>query len=292
METFQKIAFRQARDFGEILNATFAFLRQNFKKLSKVILFIGGPFILLSSLLSGLYNASILTPSVSMANDFGLQAFGYLGLMLITSWLGPAVLFGVVTEFVLAYMDKEYHQFDVDEIWQATRKDLGVILLSAIAFAFLVGVGMIFCFLPGLYVAVPLSMLMILSLRERKSVGEAISRCFKLVSGHWWPMFGLLIVASIISSVLSFVFYIPNYVLTFWTAFHRVEHGAVSDMRLPFIVTSSLAFVAGYLFYSVPILAICFQYFSLVEQKEAAGLFEKIGQIGAPPDNEKSGSQL
>jgi hypothetical protein len=63
-------------------------------------------------------------------------------------------------------------------------------------------------------------------------------------------------------------------------------------MRLPFIVTSSLAFVAGYLFYSVPILAICFQYFSLVEQKEAAGLFEKIEQIGAPPGNGKTGSRL
>jgi hypothetical protein len=289
MEPFQKIAFRQARDFGDILNATFAFIRQNFKKLSKVILFIGGPFILLSSIFSGLYNAHSLAMSSS---SLGFEIFGYMGLMLVSSWTGTVILFGVVTEYVLAYMDKEYHQFDVDEIWQATRKDLGAILLSGIAFAFLVGVGVLFCFLPGLYVAVPLSMLMILSLRERKSLGEAISRCFKLISGHWWPAFGLLIVASIISSVLSFVFYIPNYVLTFWTAFHRVESGAVSDMRLPFIVTSSLAFVAGYLFYTVPIVAICFQYFSLVEQKEATGLFEKIGQIGASPEDEKIGPPL
>ena len=48
------IEFRQARGFSDILDATFAFIGQNFKKLGKDLLFIAGPFVLLATFL-GLY---------------------------------------------------------------------------------------------------------------------------------------------------------------------------------------------------------------------------------------------
>jgi len=290
MESTSKIVFRQARDFSGILNATFAFIRQNFRKLGKAILFIVGPFIVLSGILYGLYNAEVATMA---AESRPFNFLLYMLLLLITSTFGSALFFGVVNEYIVLYMDKGPGEFDVDEIWQATKKDLGLIILTALGFALVVGLGLIFCFFPGVYLFVPLSMLMIMRIRERKNFGESLSRCFKLISGSWWPAFGLLLVAFLIHSVLSVIFYIPNYIVTFWNLFHRGEiSAAASDMRLLMILTSTFAFVGSYLFYSIPILAISFQYFNLVERREAWGLFEKIEQLGASPNDGKAGSQL
>jgi len=287
METFQKIVFRRPRDFSEVLNATFAFIRQNFKKLGKAILFIVGPFIVLGGICSGLYNAEAAAGPASQ-NPANLLA--YMLLMFLVSMLGSAVFAGVVNQYIVLYMDREFHEFDIDEVWQAVKKDLGMALLTALGFSFVVGVGMIFCLLPGIYLMVPLSLLLIMRIRERQPFGAAFSRCFKLMSGHWWPTFGLLLTAFLINTALSFVFYLPNYVLTFWNIVHAGEAGALtSNARLLHIVTSMIAFVGGYLFYAIPVLAVAFQYFNLVERYEAAGLFEKIDQLGASPAAGKAG---
>ncbi|HEY8401346.1 MAG TPA: hypothetical protein VIK89_08800, partial [Cytophagaceae bacterium] len=47
----EKIIFSQERRFGEKINATFKFLQQNFKKLTKCIIYIAGPFIIVQTIL-------------------------------------------------------------------------------------------------------------------------------------------------------------------------------------------------------------------------------------------------
>ena len=55
MESVSKIEFAKRRDFGEVLNGTFQFLRQNFKSLGLALLYIAGPFILIQGIITGYY---------------------------------------------------------------------------------------------------------------------------------------------------------------------------------------------------------------------------------------------
>ena len=53
MKTFTPLEFHKARDFSKKINDTFEFLKQNFKPLTKSVLFIAGPPVLMGSLLMG-----------------------------------------------------------------------------------------------------------------------------------------------------------------------------------------------------------------------------------------------
>src|SRR5690349_2406072 len=53
MAAFQFIEFAKTRDFSNKMNATFEFVKQNFKSLGRAMLYIVGPPALIASLLIG-----------------------------------------------------------------------------------------------------------------------------------------------------------------------------------------------------------------------------------------------
>ena len=68
MENFNFIEFHRTRDFSRKLNATFEFVKQNFKPLGKSILFIAGPPVLVASLVSGSFMSEFMSFSM-MGNN-------------------------------------------------------------------------------------------------------------------------------------------------------------------------------------------------------------------------------
>ncbi len=82
----QKIEFQRYRDFGQIINATFEFLRENFKQLAKAVIFLVGPFILLTGIFGGLYQKDLFsfTSTVTSLSEFGIS-FGLYILFAILS---------------------------------------------------------------------------------------------------------------------------------------------------------------------------------------------------------------
>ncbi|MFT7161287.1 MAG: hypothetical protein ACI9GZ_002467, partial [Bacteroidia bacterium] len=61
----QKIKFYQQRNFGDRINVTFDFLRENFKPLFKILILFEGPIILIYGVLAVLQQQSVL----EMASD-------------------------------------------------------------------------------------------------------------------------------------------------------------------------------------------------------------------------------
>src|SRR5687768_9226708 len=61
MENFNFIDFHRTRDFSRKLNATFEFVKQNFKSLGKSILFIAGPPVLVASLVIGSFMSEFMS---------------------------------------------------------------------------------------------------------------------------------------------------------------------------------------------------------------------------------------
>ncbi len=64
MENFNFIEFHRTRDFSRKLNATFEFVKQNFKPLGKSILFIAGPPVLVASLVGGSFMSEFMSFSM------------------------------------------------------------------------------------------------------------------------------------------------------------------------------------------------------------------------------------
>ena len=74
MENFNFIEFHRTRDFSRKLNATFEFVKQNFKPLGKSILFIAGPPVLVASLVSGSFMSEFMSFSSWVGNPGGRNA--------------------------------------------------------------------------------------------------------------------------------------------------------------------------------------------------------------------------
>ena len=286
MELNQKISFYEKRDFGEKINVTFAFLRQNFVPLGKSILFIAGPFILLVAVVAGVYQATLL-------NTDDPEAFDYMSIMTqssLASFLSifvSALLVAVVYAYVVLYVERDdYRNITVSDVWDMAKQHYLSIVLSVFVYSVLTVIGFMLLFIPGFIVLAALSFLFIIQMKERISIGEAFSRCFKLVSDNYLSTLGLIFITVILISILGVIITLPFSIALGVPAFFSITQGpAMSDaggmMQVLFIILQVVSSLVSHLLYAILLIAIAFQYSNLVEKKEAAGLLESVGTIGS-----------
>ncbi|RPI64561.1 MAG: hypothetical protein EHM44_03045 [Ignavibacteriales bacterium] len=274
----QKIEFQRYRDFGQIINATFEFLRENFKQLAKAVIYLVGPFILLTGIFGGLYQKDLFsfTSTIKSLSEFGI-AFGlYIFFAILTS----LVLVSTVYSYILLYLKRQDDiPIEVDEVWLMVKSKTLKILLFSIGYGLVTVFATILLIIPGIYVSVSLMIIYIVGLNEDKGFFDSMSRSFFLIKNKWWFTFGLLLVLSLIQGFLGFLFQIPQYIAMFVVAFNSAEGNATSSTtEIIFIVTTIISSL-NFIFYSISLIGIAFHYFSLVEQKEAKGLLDKIESI-------------
>ena len=77
MNNQEKITFRQARDFGEIFNVSVKFLRQNVKLFFQSLIYIAGPFVLISAIAGAFYQSSALSMHVIDAWRSGRRTINF-----------------------------------------------------------------------------------------------------------------------------------------------------------------------------------------------------------------------
>lgn len=281
------ILFQQRRDFGEKLNATFAFATENVRGLGLSLLYIVGPIALVGGIISGYAQAGILSMSTtSQVNDPGKLLAAYSNL-----FTGPMLIGGLFT--VIAYIMAQIVTFcyiriyqerrdgrpiEVSEVWAETQQYIGTAILLSIAITFIVGLAFVFLIIPGIYVGVALSLAPAILVFERSDVGQAISRSFKLITDKWWSTAGLLFVVGIIVSILGMVFTLPSALIG-----GLFGAGVVKDITILSTLTTALAAVGGSVLQGLSALAVAFQYFNLVEMKEGTGLINQIDSIGQVP---------
>ena len=141
------------------------------------------------------------------------------------------------------------------------------------AFGFIL-IPIFYCLL--VYASIALSLLFPVLWLEDRGLFASVGRCFQLIKGHWWATFGLILVATFLQSMLAIVFAIPQYAVMFGKM-----------LQLPGLNSDVLGLVAqcvyavGIIFtYSLPLLALVFQYFNLVERREGQGLRLLVSQLG------------
>jgi len=312
--TQQKISFRQSRDFGELFNVTIKFFKQNFKPLFKCMLLIAGPFVIVSSIAGAFYQSNMVS-FTSMLRNAGVFSNLFTPayfILIIFSILGSLVLMGVVFEYMLLYSEKGPGEFTVGDVarklfgdaWKIISTFLGLFLLMVIVIAILAllvggltsaspALGILFAialFLGMFILGPPLIFVFtaayLVRMKESLGVFASIGKARALMSDNFWWTWLIIVCAYLIVLILSMVFAIPQMFISFMVMFNGVKGNDSSTLNLVFMIITGLSTFCTTFLYSVFIVITNFHYFSLVEQKEGLGLFERIDEIGkAQPDN-------
>jgi hypothetical protein len=319
MENFRAINYHQTRDFSQKMSVTFEFVRQNFKSLGKSILFIAGPPVLLASLLIGSFFKEFLTASFNIGRGANPEMFQnmflsgtfwlQMVLMMVFLMVSTVATIATINNYILLYEEKKSNNIEVSEVWSKVRETFWMYLGTALLFTvlgiavyalmiipvialgamspFLIGFGIFAIIIGVIYLLFSTSLVFIIRAYERKGFFESIFRSIKLVQGKWWSTFGLILVLYLIVVTVSYVFMIPFYIITIVTSLHNtgvegVEEPA-SGYQAVSLVLITLYYLAQMIMYALPNVGIAFQYFNLVERKEAKGLMNQIESIGQSP---------
>lgn len=317
MENFKAIEFHQARDFSRKMNATFEFIRQNFKPLAKSILVIAGPPILVASLIIGslmdeflgFFQMAATNPGqMEWVEKYFMSVSFWLQILLMVVFLTISSIMNLATinNYLLLYGEKQTNKIEVSEVWERVRSTfwmyfatmfffvllaiavyivllIPMVLLSAISPA-LIFFGVVILLCGFFYLMVSASLTFFIRAYEKNGFFEAIFRSIKLVRNKWWSTFGLIVVLYLIMMTVSYIFMIPWYVVTIVTTLHTTSIDTFQEPSLTWQVMS-IAFVSLYyliqmILAALPNIGIAFQYFNLVELKEATGLMNQIESLG------------
>ena len=269
------IEFKKVRDFSGLLGVTFEYIKQNFKVLFKSNLLIGAPFILLAGVFMGLYQSSMFNFQL----EPGIERFAIPFLLsMFFTMLSYLVITVVTYSHLMLYNESEPEIFDIEDVWQIVKRNFWMILFTGIGYSIIVVLGFVILIIPGIYLSIALSLIFIVRLEEKLTFFDAVSRCIKIISGNWWFTFGLILVVGIIQGFIAGILYVPNYIVMFFLAFAGIDSSTGDTSRIMFIISSIIASL-GALVYSISTIAIAFQYYNLVERREAPGLMQQIEDI-------------
>ena len=282
----ETIQFKKQRELGAILTDTFAFIRQNWKSLFGMILKIAGPGLVLLVFAYIFYMQSTLgnigTLGGGSVESFTGKFFLALFLLFVAGMIYNALLYGTVIYYIKSYINND-GIINKEEVSQGVRKDFLSLLGMSFLVGLMVGVGFIFCLVPGIYLGVVLITVYCVFIFEQKGVIESISYCFDLVKNNWWITFGTVLVMGIIYYVVLIIFQIPNYIYFFiksFTAAQEVTSDPSSLFDAGYIAISSIGVIAQYLLLVIMVICGAFIYFDLNEKKNFTGTMEQIDSLG------------
>lgn len=275
MASATTLELRRSRNFGDMLNLTFEFFRVNFKIIAKSVVFLAGPPMIIAGAVMG---SAINLSSMSLLRSTDSVLISFL-IALVFFGIGTALAYGSVTEIInLKALDPE-GEVTFEQVWKETRRDFLMILFTGIASTVLILLGSLLLIIPGIYLAITLSMILMVRVHEGGTFSEALSRCNELIKGYWWATFGLLFVVNMVIGVLAWVIQIPFTILfgagaLFSTGSDGMEGGVIYILYLLALVVSRLLVTI------VLVIASSLQYFNLAEKFDGTGLLERIASIG------------
>jgi hypothetical protein len=281
----QPIELRKLRDFGQIINDSFTFLKENFKPLFKSLFIICGFFILVGIVstvftymnISTVFNLNINSYAQSKPLEYFISAFVSAFILLITQ----AFIYLVTLCYISVYLQKNNATPTLEEVWGYFRYYFFRVLGSTILIYFILIIGFMLCIIPGIYLA-PVSYLIIpIIVIENSSFGYAFNKSFRLIKNNWWLVFGVIFIMSLIVGVASSIVSLPITIITLGDRFLSLK-----GFKLPLLIVFSVLRNILLLAYVLPAIAVCLCYFNLAEEKDGTGLLDRIGKLGKSNDDQ------
>jgi hypothetical protein len=126
---------------------------------------------------------------------------GITALVLIVNSAASSLLQGPLLGGLLSYYLKRIrgHQAELGDAFSGFSANFLQLLLSFLVSSVLIGVGMIFCFLPGIYLAIAWQLSLPLTADKGIGFWDAMEVSRKVLTRNWWGMFALAIVCALIN---------------------------------------------------------------------------------------------
>lgn len=290
------IEFKKQRELGEILSDTFAFLRAQFKPFFSTYLKIVGPYLLVMMITLALYmyfvgngfNNIIYNTSTNEATSFATMFA--IGIMYVVAF----VLVYVMSQSTVLHYIKSYAngkgKIDEQEIKSEVYKRFGSFLGLGFLAAISVFAGLMFCFIPGIYLYVPLALSFSILVFDNKGATDAYGYSFTLVKDEWWMTFATLFVVGIIVAVASYAFAIPTVIYQYakmGVLSGEMDAESMMDVfKDPiYLLLNMIGTLAQFFLNLISVIAGVFIYFNLNEKKNFTGTYERIKNLGEDTTN-------
>ena len=298
-----KIEFHKVRDFGELINDTFKFIRLSFKKLSRSLLYIMGPIIIIPPILYA-FSQIFFSDKISIfgelnnANDWEFFS-GYVFSVSIIGLIQMVFYQLIIYKFIMLYNDIGLENITVGTVWKEVRKDFWLIFFNTIylvlAFIFtntllitastitiiLIPMMLISLFPLNLYFATTFSLVPLIRLNEKIGFIKSLSRSIQLIYGSWWMTFGFYFIVTIIISIFIYALLIPVIALGFITDLHNLKLSNMEFLQPAMIAINSLVAIINVFLYTIYMVGSGFQYYNTSEKKDGRALLGKIESISA-----------
>ncbi len=285
----ETIEFRKERDLGSILTDTFRFIRLEWKPLMGLIIRVPG-IALLFVVLAYIYYIRTTLGSFGMDGGMlgggvissGFEALVAVLLLLASALVFYTLLYGTVLYYIKQYVDSP-GEVDVKLVERQLREGFWDLIGLNFLNILMIGLGMVFCLIPGIYLGVVLASTFSILIMEKRDVMDSISQSFQLIKGEWWITFATILVIGILYYIIAIIFQVPQYIYFFARTFtsNTEISGDPSQMfDWIYVALSSLGIIAQYLLQTIIVVSTAFIYFNLHEKKHHTGTLETIQSIG------------
>ena len=276
----EQINLREKRSLGEIISATFNYLRFHFKPLYKILLATAGPVFLIAALFIGGFYGNVFGSFETQQAPDGLAIMSKFFVGMLVFAIGAVVLNGTVTEYMKASLTTPKNEITFKQILDGLKARFWNYFGASLLVIILIFLGSMALFIPGIWLYVVFSLIFFTIGIEQKSIGDGFTRSFSLMRGYWWHSFGLYILTGIIQSALTYALAIPLYVVNFLIMFSSGDiNNMTENVGTVTSITSTFIMFISALTYSLSTIAAGVNYFSIVESKEEVGLKEKIEAV-------------
>ena len=286
------IQFKKQRELGEILTDTFAFLRTEFKPFMATYFKIVAPYLVILMISMGFYLysfSSILDFNTESSNAIFSGASMLIGVLV---FMAALILVYAISQSTVLHYIKSYTANNGQIKFDGIKKDVYDSLWSFIGLGIIVVlsimVGFVFCFVPGIYLAVPLSLSFSIMVFMNKSVGDSYNYGFTLVKDEWWITFATLLVIGIIVGITGYAFSLPAVIYQY--AKMGIFSGEMDAMGMNgfidpiYMILNMVGTLAQLLLNIISIVAGALIFFNLNEKKNFTGTFERIQNLGKTPE--------
>jgi hypothetical protein len=304
---YQKIEYYRQRTFSEKLNATFDFIRENWKPLLKYTFYLIMPVCLIqtfamNSLISG-YLGFLARSMTGSGDPIPFSFLVNYGAVIICSLAGAAIISGMVYSMMHTYAIREnrlqhvtlndFRENLVANAWKCMRIFLFfifvyVIIIFIIAFMAAVSTVSLIITIPAFILSVlciiPLMMLMPVYIFERDiRFTDAVRKAWKLGMGTLGGLIGLMIVLGIISSVIQTITMLPWYITTVvGQMFSMTAESTVNQSAVYKFAVYVLGLIQSYGMYAastIGTIGLAFHYFHAREKAEGVTVESNISNF-------------
>ena len=197
------------------------------------------------------------------------------------------IAYALVTVASLSYI-KSYIKNKGIINYEEIQNDAKTTFWSYVGLFFVVGIivfiGTLFCFLPGIYFVVVLSLSIPIMIFQNSGVLDSINGAFTLIKDNWWETFGILIVVQILILIISFIVQLPV------GMYQGVDTAVMLQGEYPnellelfsdpvYLMLLGISYLVKFILYIISTIVTVFIYFDIREQKNPTSndIIDEIG---------------